>query len=342
MKKIFMLFLAFTCLMFTVTAQTMDKPVARVYLTKTEVITQTMVKHRLQQLQQMGAQITEAQIKEVLDLMITEILVSQAADRDKVIVTEAEILNQIKQQSGQEMTLEDLKKAIEAQPGVTYDAYIEQAKKQLVQQKYVTTKKQALIQGISTPSEAEISTFYEQNSLQFTNPEIVEFDHITYDIREKSDSEKKALLEEAKKLYIDISNNKTTIEDLIFKSQVSGGVNYAGGTKSHLAIDDKNKMMLFGNTFFDAVFKLNEGRLSNIIQSNVGYHIIKINKKYPKRFLSIDDPLSPENPTTVREYIRYGLYNQKQQQAFQQAVVEISTELREEAEVKIFEANLEW
>lgn len=320
----------------------MDKPVARVYLTKTEVITQTMVKHRMQELQQMGAQATN---KDVVELMISEILVSQAAERDKVTVTEAEILNQYKQQSeqaGKPVTLEEVKQAIMAQTGGNYTAYIEQAIKQLLNQKYITTKKQEMLQNISTPTEKEIVDFFEENSLQFTNPEIIEFNHITYSIQEKSESDKKILLSEAQKLAIDIANNTTSIEDLVFKAQMTGSANYVGETKAHLAKDDKNKMMVFGKSFFDAVFDLNKGQVSGVIQSNVGYHIIQINQKYKKKFLELSDPLSPENPTTVKEYIRFGLFNQKQQTAFQQAALEVTRELREEAEVKIFEANLEF
>ncbi len=86
--------------------------------------------------------------------------------------------------------------------------------------------------------------------------------------------------------------------------------------------------------------KVNES--SGVLQSNIGYHIIRITEKIPFRLLGLDDPIPPQNASTVRQEISAQLMLKKQAEIYQQVVEELLAELKKKAEIKKFEDNLTW
>ena len=68
----------------------------------------------------------------------------------------------------------------------------------------------------------------------------------------------------------------------------------------------------------------------------MGYHIVKVSVHNAGKILSLSDTVSPEDTTTVREYITQLLYMRNQQVALNTAIQEILTELRSEAQIRIF------
>ena len=110
---------------------------------------------------------------------------------------------------------------------------------------------------------------------------------------------------------------------------------FLGGDIGWFAIDDSVSRQIFNDTFLDAVFMLETGDVSKVLESKTGYHIVKIlDHTYPK-LLSLEDPLSPDNTMTVRQYISQTLYVEKQQEVFSAAVSDLVKELRSEAEITI-------
>jgi parvulin-like peptidyl-prolyl isomerase len=86
--------------------------------------------------------------------------------------------------------------------------------------------------------------------------------------------------------------------------------------------------------------KVNES--SGVLQSNIGYHIIRITEKIPFRLLAMDDPVPPSNATTVRQEISAQLTLKKQGELYQQVLTDLLSELKKKAEIKKFEDNLTW
>ena len=78
------------------------------------------------------------------------------------------------------------------------------------------------------------------------------------------------------------------------------------------------------------------GQVSPMLESNVGYHIVKVTVHTDGNLLSIDDTLNPETTVTVREYIRNILQSQKQQEAVQKALDEIIVDLRSQARIRTY------
>jgi parvulin-like peptidyl-prolyl isomerase len=86
--------------------------------------------------------------------------------------------------------------------------------------------------------------------------------------------------------------------------------------------------------------KVNES--SDVLQSSIGYHVIRITEKIPFRLLGLDDPIPPQNAGTVRQEISVQLTLKKQADVYQQILQDLLAELKKKAEIKKFEDNLTW
>ena len=62
----------------------------------------------------------------------------------------------------------------------------------------------------------------------------------------------------------------------------------------------------------------------------------------PFRLLALDDPIPPQNTSTVRQEISAQLVLKKQSEIYQKALMEVLADLKKRAEIRIFEENLSW
>ncbi len=64
--------------------------------------------------------------------------------------------------------------------------------------------------------------------------------------------------------------------------------------------------------FEQAAFKLNEGNISDIVETDFGYHILKCEGKRAERNLTLDDEVEVMgNKMIVKEFIRNSLYQER-------------------------------
>ena len=111
-------------------AQADLQPLANIKLNKSESITLKQLKSRVEsyKLQTGMASFTVEQKKEILDAMIDEVLVVQAAQKAGVNVTDSEVndyfLENMAQQIGQKLTEAQLAQIIQQQTGMSLDQYI--------------------------------------------------------------------------------------------------------------------------------------------------------------------------------------------------------------------------
>lgn len=325
-------------------AQVLDKPVAIVRLTETVNIGQRELRNQVEMLQeQVGRNLTEADRKEVLEAQIGEVLINQAAARENIRVTQEEINQAIqaqRQSLGQPVSNSQFRSFIQEQLGLSWDEYVEQITQRLIQEKYVVEKKRDLIQNVDPPSEPEIRAFYEENATQFTNPAMVRFNQLFLDTRNRGESQVDAARQKAQDLRGQLRSGQASFEELMNDSL--DDASYTGGDFGFLLRNDQQARNLLGRRFVESVFSLEEGEISSVIESNIGFHIVQITNRRSPRVLGLNDPVLPGQNVTVRNQIENYLRNQQQQRNFQQAVQEVIDGLREEAEVELFEQNLQW
>lgn len=325
-------------------AQVLDKPVAIVRLTETVNIGQRELRNQVQMLQeQMGRNLNQADRREVLEAQIGEVLINQAAARDGIRVSQEEINQAIqaqRQSLGQPVSDNQFRGFIQDQLGLTWQEYVEQITQRLIQEKYVVEKKRDLIQNVDPPSEAEIRDFYDENATQFTNPAMVRFNQLFIDTRNSADPQVDAARQKAETLRGRIRSGQASFEELMNNSL--DDASYTGGDFGFLLRNDQQARNQLGRRFVESVFSLEEGDISSVIESNIGFHIVQVTNRRAPRVLGLNDPVLPGRNVTVRNQIENYLRNQQQQRNFQQAVQDVIDELREEAEVELFEQNLQW
>lgn len=325
--------------------QLLDQPVAVVRLTETVNIGQRELRQQVELLErQLGRSLSPENRRELLDAQIAEVLLNQAAERNRIRVTQEEVDQAIAQQRaavGQPMTDAQFRQLVTRESGVPWDEYVEQVRERLIQERYIIEEKRSTLQDVEPPTEAEIRRFYEENATQFSNPAMVRFSHLFIDTRNLSNQEKQERRERAETLYRRIQSGAASFDELLEESL--DDATYSGGDFGYLLRQDPQSQRLLGTSFIDDVFEVEEGQVSDgVLESNVGYHIVRVANKRRARILELTDPVLPGQNTTVRDQIRNFILSNKQQQAFQQAIQEVVEELREEAEITIFEQNLDW
>jgi len=350
MKRIalFVLFFAF-CAVFGF-AQSDLQPAAIVKLTKSEPITVKQFRTEVERMEKAaGRLLNEGEKKQVLDAMINERLAVQAADRDKITISENEINQQIQQlrdtlvqRAGRQVSDAEFATAIRNETGLEMPAFREQARKQLIVQKYLLSKKQNLFENIKEPSETEILEIYNLSKAQFVRPETVRFSYI----RIPYGSDKAKAKELADRLYREVGSNASRFNEVLMKGQVANS-GYQSGDGGYLP-RMLEAQQFFGSEFVSAAFNLKIEEVSRLMESPAGnqfagYQFIKVTEAYSMKNLELDDIYRLGVPMTVRDTIRYSLLQEKQQTILTQATEELVTELRAGGKsFEIFNKNIGW
>jgi peptidyl-prolyl cis-trans isomerase SurA len=332
-------------------ADVIDKPVATVKLTRLEAITAKQFRQKVEMLEERSkVTLPLEDRKRLLDLLIGEILIKQAAAQENITVTQAELaarMTQAKQSGGlslnlnRELTDAEFKSLVE-QSGLSWEEYNDQLQKALLQQKYVMQKKRAVFEAVGQPTEADILDFYESNKTAFVAPDMVRFKHIFIDTRNLADKqEKDKALARAEEISRELKNG-AAFDELVVKYSDDKASRYKGGDFGYLRRDDQARKQLLGKDFFETPFRMKVNESSGVLQSNIGYHVIRITEKIPFRLLALEDPIPPQNASTVRQEISAQLMLKKQSEIYQQVLNDLLAELKKKAEIKKFEENLTW
>ncbi len=343
-KKVllFLLFLFFT--LNTTFANILGETVATVTLTKTEGISSLQAERRIEQVkaarQQAGLPPGEVDRQEVIDSLIAEILIRQAAERAGITVTENQIEQVIENQKksveaqvGQALTDRQFQQMVANQSGMNWRQFKESIRTNLIQQQYISSSKRNLFEAIKAPTEEEILERYEENITEITNPEYVRIRQIFIPLLNKNETEKAAAKATLATAWQKLKNGNARFEDLVLQYSEDESSKYRGGDVGYVARDDKRVEQTYGKSFFRKLFSLEAGDYSGVIESNIGLHIIKVTEHQKARILELDDKIAPDNPMTVREYLRAGIFQERQQRVLEKALQEIVAELKNEAEI---------
>lgn len=336
MKKLLTIILLIIFPFCVFSQEIIDQRAATVNLTKPEIISKKQLTQTVELLRQNGIEKSD---KEVLDTMIGDVLLKQGAEREKIRITDAEVINAVRRQIGpQAAALSDqqLKDLVRRETGITWERYAERSRETIQLQKYVQKVKSNKLSSIPEPTEHEIKKFYDENSRQFFIAKTVKFDHIFIDTRMLSTNEEHAKARERALGYEkDLKSGSKTFDQLVENSDDSSS-KYNKGNFGYLRIDDLQRKKLLGDNFFDSVFQMKQNQISGVVQSNMGYHIIRMNEVIEPRILNINDRINPDQDVTVKQRIESFLMIKKQEEVFKESVEELVEELRKQAEIRYF------
>lgn len=326
-------------------AQADLQPVAIVKLAKTEPITVRQYRSELAKMEaQAKRALTGEEKRQVLDLMIDERLVLQAAERDRVAVTDNEVNQQVQQmrmmmsqQLGRELTQKEFETALKNEAGIDYATYKEGIKKQLIAQKYLMSKKRADFEAMKPPSAEEIQSAFELNQTKLVRPYTVKASMILVQPDGSADGQKKAR-DLADKLAAEIGKDPTVFDQVALRSRTPNAGYQADTGAIVPRIPEVHDM--FGSTFVTKLFALRIDEVSTVVETPRGFIIAKPIEIYGQKMLTLDDPYQPGARATVREYLGNQLLQKKQAAVLEKATRDLMDELRKGTPYQIFEKNL--
>jgi len=321
--------------------------IAVVNLIRTEPITVKQLRSEVE----MTEKATKTQLspelrKQVLDGMINERLVIQAAERDKIVVSDNEINQQLQQlravlaqNIGRQPTDAEFAQAIRNEFGMEPQVYRDQTRRQLIVQKYLMAKKGDLLNSIKAPTEQEIQEEYVVRRSELLRPEIVRLSVIQVPYGADSAARIKAR-ELANSLIKEIGSNPSKFDEVSMRSGAPNS-GFKAGDAGYLPRNRQGRTRV-GKKFMDIAFSLKQGQVSSLIEGVDGFQIIKVTENHSEKILELYDFVEPGSKVTVRDLIGQELLNQRQQTVFAQASQEIVNELRAGRDFKIQNNLLNW
>jgi peptidyl-prolyl cis-trans isomerase C len=234
----------------------------------------------------------------ILNQLILQKLLVQKAVQLKITVDE-------------ELLAQQMESAKQMMPDVALDQLRQLLTDDLLARQVI---EQEVVAKISV-SDEEVQKFYDENPQQFTEPEQVQASHILVTVESDASQEEK-----------DAAQQK--IGDIL--TQVNAGGDFAELAKEHSDCPSKEQGGDLGffargqmvKPFEDAAFAMNEGAISEIVETQFGYHIIKVTGKKPENKMLFED---------VQEQIEQSLLDQKTNTEINTWV----TDLRANADVEI-------
>ena len=223
--------------------------------------------------------------RSTLDRLVDMKLMSQEAKARGIQGDEQLVAGQMQSIRGRFPTEEEFNKALAAE-----DLTADKLKAEMLAQTSINKLMQAETAGAAEVTDDDVKAFYSKNPDKFTKPEQVRASHILF----KTDGD-----EAAKK--------KARAQAETVLKQVKGGKDFAALAKQHssdgsaqqggdLGFFVKEQMV---PEFANAAFALQPGQTSDIVESQFGYHIIKVTDRKAPETVALDDQLT----TQVKQYL---------------------------------------
>ena len=264
------------------------------------------------QLQRFGGQISSEQLstieqqlfEDVKNRIINNKLLLNAIKENEIIISDEDINNEIlniRNSLPEGTKLEDLLAA--------QGASIEDVKNDIKQQLSIAKIADSKTSNVLEISDAQAEEFYIQNPEGFQTPEEVEASHIllTVDANDHDD------IKELKKAELLNIRNKILSGELSFENAAKEFSNCPSGERNSgsLGVFRKGNMV---PEFEIAAFSQEIGEIGDIIETQFGYHIIKVANHTYEETISFDE---------AKEQIKNYLFAQNKQIAFAEYIKEL-------------------
>lgn len=339
MKRLFIGIALFLTVAASVFAQNSDlTPLAVIKHNKSETITAKQLRARIDFLKkEMGVQsFTLEQKQQILDSLISEKLVAQAAAKEGISISDSQVnaafLNTFSQQLGQQVTEAQLSDFIERQTGknlATYmkeqtgmslEEYKEYLKNQLVAQQYVYAKKQEELKKV-VATDDEIRSAYEMNKSAFVWNDMSKL-FLVMVPKGNDPSASKSLAESLRSQY---QKSKSAEEKI--KLSEDNGKKYQAG---YLVVAKTSAQAQQLGWSYDKLLELfgrNKGYVSELSVTDNDYQFYCVVDKYNAKMLELSDVVEPDSTVTVYDYVKQRLTAQKQSQFLTTAAQDIAKSL---------------
>ncbi len=240
---------------------------------------------------------------QIIDGIVTKALVQDECKKKKIEVSNEELkaeVDQIKSDMPKEFSLD---KMLE-QSGMTYESFEGEVREQLKLKKLL---------NITEPDDAQVKAYYDEHNEYFEVPETVRARHILITIEDTDSDEAKA--------------EKKAKADGIRK-QLVDGADFAKLAADNSDCPSKRDGGSLGNVrrgqmvppFEDATFKLKVGEISEVVETQFGYHVIEAVERSEAKTVPLEEA-APQIKAAIK------------QEAFQEKVLVLIDDLKEKADI---------
>ena len=254
---------------------------------------------------------TVAYYREILDQLVgAELLYQACRDRD-MLATSADVDRELDKLKSRFPQPDRFEQSLEAQ-GMTLEKLRTEMRRNLSIQKFIETD---IASQVSVSTE-DVRRFYDGTQDQMRQPEQLRLSHILKSVDPEATTEERATALAA-------------IEDVLLEA--SSGADFAALAREHSedlgsAQNGGELTVTRGQTvppFEQAAFALEPGGLSPVVETQFGYHIIKMLERIEGQLIPYED---------VQAQIEQGLKQEAIQSRMQQAIAS----LKESGEVELF------
>jgi peptidyl-prolyl cis-trans isomerase D len=159
---------------------------------------------------------------------------------------------------------------------------------------YLVLDLDAVKQGI-TVSEADLKTYYEQNIAKYAQPEQRRASHILIAVaKNASQAEKDKAKAKAEALLAEVKKNPASFAEVAKKNSQDPGSAANGGDL------DWQTRGAFVKPVEDAIFSLKKGEISNVVESDFGFHIVKLTDVREAKTKTFDE-VKPELEAQMKQ-----------------------------------------
>ncbi len=248
--------------------------------------------------------------RHALDQLVTYTVLTQETRARKIVVTDAEIEDNLKQMRSQFPNEDAFRKALAAR-GMTVERLKSDAKIDMSINKMM----EAELASQAAPTDAQVREFYDKNPDKFKQEEAVRASHILFRVPENADAAtKKKALDQAQSV-LKQARGGGDFAELAKKYSADGSAQQGGD----LNFFTKGQMV---PAFDEAAFAMKPGQISDIVTTQFGYHIIKVTDRRQPSTVPFD-----QVSARIKEYLTE---QQKQQKA--QAFIEA---LKQKAKIEV-------
>ena len=321
------------------------QPIVEIKLLKREPITLGQIKMQVAALEKgYGMKLSVEERKKVLDGMVNERLLRQAAEKEGIKIADSQVSeyfnNMLSQQVGHPITEAEFAKLIQSktkqslndfmkeQTGMNVAESKEFLRGQIAVQVYVGQKKGEEL-GKATVTDAEIRTQYDINKQSFVRPDTVKLFLVAVPKQKNAKQEREKIDGLRRRIVQSLKN----IDDIRKGSGEKAGylADFVYAAKTQLAAQQMGISM----EALMEIFKQKVNYISPVTDMSDNFQFFVVMEKIDVKILTLSDVMDPNQTTTVYEYIRGMLTMEKQNIALQKAIQELATALRKPSNFKM-------
>lgn len=260
--------------------------------------------------------------QDLLEQMVEEKLLRQEARKQNTVVTKQDIqkgIDEVKKRFSPENDYKEYKDEL-ARQGYTEKVFENDIKEQLMVMKLIEKEVKA---KITPPTEVEVKKYFEDHKADMKQEEQVKARHILVKVDEKADLKTQtAALKKIQEAQAKIKKGEDFAK--VAKEYSEDSSRDLGGDLGYF---NKETMV---PEFSKAAFALKPGAVSDIVKTNFGYHLIKVEDRKEAKQLGLDDevPMPGDKKIKVKDYLQNIVYQEKMEKKFEEWIKDLKTKAK--------------